>query len=70
MTLQFNATAVELVGGEADLAKSKLLKFDPGFEGFFNDESTRFFKISPTWMRLRDYTQNPLKVTEYIQTDD
>lgn len=64
-TLQLDAVAKELSDPEAARAKQKLLAFDPSFKDFFSDESTRFFVITPTWMRLRDYTQNPLKITEY-----
>lgn len=63
-TLQFNATVVELADVEAEQAKQKLLAFDPSFKDFFSEENTRFFRISPTWLRLRDYTQQPMKVIE------
>lgn len=65
-TLQFDAIASELHGGEAADAKQKLLTFDPSFTDYFSEENTRFFRIVPTWMRLRDYTKQPLQVVEYI----
>jgi uncharacterized pyridoxamine 5'-phosphate oxidase family protein len=67
-TLQFDAFAKELSGEEAERARQLLLEFEPGYADYFNDETTRFFRITPTWLRLRDYTQTPMKTTEYHQT--
>ena len=64
-TLQFDARAELLEGEAAAQARQKLMEFDPGFADFFDDDETRFFRITPTWLRLRDYTQQPLKTTEY-----
>jgi uncharacterized pyridoxamine 5'-phosphate oxidase family protein len=64
-TLQFDGRIEQLDGDNARDAKQKMLKAEPDFANFFNDNDTRFFRITPTWMRLRDYTKEPLEVTEY-----
>ena len=66
ITLQFDASIEQLEGAEAEVAKQRMLKVEPDFADFFNDVTTRFFRVTPTWMRLRDYTKQPLEVTEYI----
>ncbi len=66
-TLQIDGNVGELSGAEANDAKKKMLLAEPEFANFFNDESTRFFKISPKWMRLRDYTQG--EPTETVFSD-
>ena len=63
-TLQFDAKIVLLEGDEAETVRQLMIKKKPQAANFFIDETTRFFRISPTWMRLRDYTVKPLKVTE------
>jgi uncharacterized pyridoxamine 5'-phosphate oxidase family protein len=65
MTLQFDGTIKLLDGDDAQYAKRKMLEVEPDFADFFNDSDTRFFRIAPTWMRLRDYTKEPMEVTEY-----
>ena len=64
-TLQFEGTVEELKGSAAEDAKTKMLAVDPEFGKFFINEDTRFFRITPDWMRLRDYTVTPMLVTEY-----
>jgi nitroimidazol reductase NimA-like FMN-containing flavoprotein (pyridoxamine 5'-phosphate oxidase superfamily) len=64
MTLQFEGTIRELEGSEASTARQKMLTAEPDFADYFNDEHTRFFTITPTWMRLRDYTKDPMQVLE------
>lgn len=64
-TLQFEGTIQELSADDADKAKSKMLEAEPGYANFYNDKDTRFFRLTPSWMRLRDYTKTPLKTTEY-----
>jgi uncharacterized pyridoxamine 5'-phosphate oxidase family protein len=64
-TLQFEGGIRQLEGKEAEDAKQKMLVAEPDFADFFNDNDTRFFRISPTWMRLRDYTKEPMETTEY-----
>ena len=64
-TLQFDGKIAQLSGEEAKSAKQKMLLAEPNFADFFNDNDTRFFKITPTWMRLRDYTKQPMGVFEY-----
>jgi len=65
MTLQFDGIIKKLEGNDAQHAKQKMLEVEPEFTVFFNDKDTRFFRITPTWMRLRDYTKDPMKVIEY-----
>ena len=62
-TLQLEGIASELENEAVAEAKSKLLNFEPDFAAYF-DENTRFFQIRLTWMRLRDYTQESLQITE------
>ncbi|MDO8265409.1 MAG: pyridoxamine 5'-phosphate oxidase family protein [Candidatus Saccharibacteria bacterium] len=64
-TLQFDGRILLLSGEDAVSAKQKMLIAEPDFANFFNDNDTRFFKITPTWMRLRDYTKQPMKVYEF-----
>lgn len=64
MTLQFDARAELLGGSDANDAKQKMLEAEPGFDEYFNDTDTKFFRITPTWMRLRDYTQEPVQEIE------
>jgi general stress protein 26 len=59
LTLQFDAIVEKLEGFEAGEAKQKLLEWEPDFKDYFNDPDTRFFRIKPYWMRLRDYTEIP-----------
>lgn len=66
ITLQFEGKVEQLEGDEASRAKQKMLEFDPSFAEFFSEKDSRFFKIYPTWMRLRDYAKEPLTVVEYI----
>lgn len=66
-TLQFDGVATELHGDDALRAKEKLVAFDPGFLKFFDETKTRFFRIKPTWMRLRDYTEQPIRIVESDQ---
>jgi len=63
-TLQFDGSIELLKSEDAENAKQKMLIADPDFANFFNDNETRFFKITPTWMILRDYTEHPMKVYE------
>jgi len=65
MTLQFEARADLLKDEDAEYAKQKLLEFEPDFAHFFNNKDTRFCRITPTWMRLRDYTKEPMQELEY-----
>ncbi len=62
-TLQIDGTAIELNGQDAQHARELLLAADPDFAAFFS-EDTRFFAITPSYMRLRDYTQTPMQTTE------
>jgi len=64
-TLQFDATVVLLEGDDAEAAKQKMLEVEPDFADFFNDSDTRFFKITPYWMRLRNYTKEPMEEVEF-----
>ena len=66
MTLQFDGDIKQLEGEDARYAKQKMLEAEPDFANFFDDKDTRFFRLTPTWMRLRDYTKEPLAITEYI----
>lgn len=65
ITLQLVGNIQQLAGDSALQAKQKMLEAEPDFVDFFNDPDTRFFRITPTWMRLRDYTKKPMQVTEY-----
>jgi len=65
MTLQFEGTVQLLQDKDAEDAKQKMLAAEPDFADYFHDTDTRFFKLTPTWMRLRDYTKQPMQVTEY-----
>lgn len=65
-TLQLEGNVQLLAGQEAERAKQCMLAADPAFANFFDDTRTRFFSITPTWMRLRDYTKQPMQVIEYI----
>lgn len=64
-TLQFDADVIALDGSEADSVRQKMLEEEPNFADFFNDTDTRFFRLRPTWMRLRDYTNGPVKEIEF-----
>jgi len=64
-TLQLDGKIRLLEGSEAADAKQKMLTAEPDFKDFFNDKDTRFFKITPTWLRLRDYTKTPMEELEY-----
>jgi uncharacterized pyridoxamine 5'-phosphate oxidase family protein len=66
MTLQFDGNIKQLEGEEATYAKQKMLEVEPDFADYFSDEDTRFFRITLTWMRLRDYTKESMEETEYI----
>lgn len=65
-TLQFEGTALELRDGEADDTRSKMLDAEPDFANFFDDTDTRFFRLTPAWMRLRDYAETPMKTIEFL----
>ncbi len=65
-TLQLQAEAQELTGDAADDAKAKMIDKEPDNAEFFKDPDTRFFRLTPTWMRLRDYSSGTLLVTEYV----
>ena len=64
-TLQFDGMIKQLDGDAAENAKQKMLEVEPDFMEFFNNPNTRFFRITPTWMRLRDFTQGKPLVTEF-----
>ena len=63
-TLQIQVVVKLLQSNDAADAKQKMLVVEPGMASFFDDPRTRFFRLTPTWMRLRDYTRNPMQVTE------
>lgn len=62
-TLQFDARVELLSEQDAKEAKQKMLAAEPDFANYFNDTDTRFFCLKPYWMRLRDYTVEPEKIT-------
>jgi uncharacterized pyridoxamine 5'-phosphate oxidase family protein len=64
-TLQFDAKVSVLDSIDADEAKAKMIAKEPGFADFFNDKDTRFFRVSPYWMRLRDYTGENMSEIEW-----
>lgn len=66
MTLQIDGKAEKLEGREAEDVKQKMLEAQPDFIHFITDSDARFFRITPTWMRLRDYTKEPMQTIEYI----
>ncbi len=68
-TLQLDARITLLSGEDAVSAEQKMLIADPDFANFFSENDTRFFKITPTWMRLRDYTKQPMSVHEVSITE-
>lgn len=65
-TLQFDARIMLLEGADAQRAQEKMLEVQPEFADFFNDTDTRFFVITPFWMRLRDYTKQPIHETLFV----
>lgn len=64
-TLQFDGTAEILSGAAAEQAMATMLAEEPDFMNYFDKEHTKFLKITPTWMRLRDYTTDPETVVVY-----
>src|SRR5574341_1595859 len=51
-TVQMDGTASELQGQEAEEAKRKLMeRYGPG-SGYYSDPQIRFFKFTPTWIRV------------------
>ena len=64
-TLQFDGTIHQLTDVAAEAARLLLLAADPSFIDYFTVKYTRFFKITPTWLRLRDYTTQLMMTTEY-----
>ena len=67
-TLQIDAVAEELRDEAALAAQEHMVKQEPDFANFF-DEDTRFFKITPQWMRLRDYSNGGIP-DDTIWTND
>lgn len=63
-TLQFDADIVQLKSKEAEAARRKMLNKEPGYKDYFTD-SSRFFRITPHWMRLKVYSGIRVEEFEY-----
>ncbi len=59
-TLQFEALSQEVTGPLAMDVRQKILAALPLMEEFMSEE-TRYFTISPTWMRMQDYNKRPVE---------
>lgn len=56
-TLQYEGEAHEVTGEEVQACKELMLKKNtPCTEEFLRDPRVKFFKVTPTWIRLSDYT--------------
>ena len=64
-TLQFECTAQEAQGADADIVRQKIFDAGASSEVFLQNKSTRFFLLTPTWFSLRDYSQDAMQVIEY-----
>jgi hypothetical protein len=64
-TLQIECAVWEAQGTQADNVRQKIADAGSSSQEFLIDKSTRFFILTPTWFRLRDYTQEPMQVIEY-----
>ena len=51
-TIQTDGTVTELSGDEAEAAKQRLIKKHGGGSGFYSDPDIKFFKFTPTWIRV------------------
>lgn len=64
ITLQFQAHCHVLDGDRATDAKHKLAQKHPKLAEHFNPKS-KFFMITPIWMRMQDYNKNPIEQVFY-----
>jgi general stress protein 26 len=66
-TVQYDGFAAELEGTELEQHKNSFLKKHPHAVKFAVMPETRFFKITPNWIRLRDLTTKPETVIELVE---
>lgn len=64
-TLQLDGTVELLEGKDLKAAKEFMVKDWPEEVKYFTDDRTRFFIITPTWVRLRDYNTTPPTLIEH-----
>jgi uncharacterized pyridoxamine 5'-phosphate oxidase family protein len=64
LTLQFDAMTQEVSGPLAEDTKQKIIEVLPE-QAQYMTEDTRFFTISPTWMRMQDYNKRPVEQCFY-----
>jgi len=63
-TVQYEGIATEAEGEEMERLKAIFAKKTPGAAKFFDIPQTRYFKVTPKWLRLRDYSTTPETVIE------
>lgn len=63
-TVQYEGVANELEGEEFEQMKKIFLAKHPDAVKFLAIPETRYFKVSPKWARLRDYSTVPETVIE------
>lgn len=61
-TVQYEGQAAELQAGELESCKRIYFAKVPGAEKYGRDPDTRFFKITPKWIRFSDISAEPWKV--------
>lgn len=64
ITVQYEGTAVELKGEKSKTYKKIFLKKHPDAKKWENFKQTRYFKVTPTWIRYSDLRKYPWDVVE------
>ncbi|QQG50032.1 MAG: pyridoxamine 5'-phosphate oxidase family protein [Candidatus Berkelbacteria bacterium] len=67
-TVQYEGVATEVDGEEMEELKNIFVKKNPGASKFFDIPETRYFKVTPEWLRYRDYSTTPetlIELTEF-----
>ncbi|OGY98527.1 MAG: hypothetical protein A2855_00840 [Candidatus Liptonbacteria bacterium RIFCSPHIGHO2_01_FULL_57_28] len=62
--VQYEGTATQLTGDDLKAAKEIYFARRPDARKWENDPATVYFKVAPRWLRMRDYTINPMSEIE------
>lgn len=64
ITVQYQGVASELTGDEKERYKRTYFAKNPDASRWENKEGIAYFKVTPTWIRYSDLTQDPWEVFE------
>lgn len=64
LTIQYEGTAEELSGEDLQTYREYYFEQNPAAKHFARDDTQRYFRITPSWIRYTNYNQGPPEIFE------